>query len=165
MNGTKDSYELHTLHKETERLLSTKQKQQRIPIFVYICAFLACMSSLNTGYDIGIIASAIIYIQQDLNISNTQVEFMIASANFFAIIGSMIGGQFAHSFGRKPIIITSAIVSCIAVLLMASTSSFAIILLSRSMNGISIGMSLLITPLYIGIHSELIIYITSTTTL
>ena len=94
---------------ETTTLLISDDKKAKIntPMFVYICALLACMSSLNTGYDIGIIATAIIYIQQDLRISNTQVEFMIAIANFFAMIGSIIAGQAAHKFGRRKIIIAS----------------------------------------------------------
>eukprot|EP01083_Nonionella_stella_P028410 78233_1 len=132
----------------TERLLK-KRSNVQVPCFVYVCALLACMSSLNLGYDIGIIATAIIYIEQDLKISNQQIEVMVATANFFAIIGAIISGQLAHQYGRRKIIIAAAIISCAAVLLMAFTSNFFVIVLSRAMNGISIGFSLVVTPLYI----------------
>ena len=134
---------------EKKSLLSHNNNNNNTPIFVYIAAILCCISSLNTGYDIGIIASAIIFIQQDLNINNTQIELMVSFANLFAIIGSILGGNIAHNYGRKKVIIASAIISCFAVLIMSFTSNFIIILLSRSMNGIAIGCSLLIAPLYI----------------
>jgi len=128
---------------------SVTNNSRSTPRFVYICAFLASMSSLNTGWDIGIIATAIIYIEADLNINDSQIQLMIAIANFFAIIGSFLGGQCAHRFGRKKIMVTSAVLSCFAVLLMAFTSDFNVILLSRCVNGMCIGMSLLVTPMYI----------------
>eukprot|EP01084_Bolivina_argentea_P292509 502882_1 len=140
--------EKHTFQIAEKEALLTKT-HNKTPLFVYIAALLCCMSSLNTGYDIGIISTAIIYIESDLEINNTQIELIVASANFFAIIGALSGGNLAHLYGRKTVIILSAIISCVAVIMMSLTSNLFIILLSRSMNGISIGMSLSIAPLYI----------------
>jgi len=119
------------------------------PLFVYVCALLACMSSLNTGYDIGIIATAILYMERDMALSHTQIQLLIASANFCAIIGAVTGGSAAHRFGRKRIIIASAIISCVAVLITAFAPSFEVVLFSRMLNGTAMGFSILVTPLYI----------------
>ena len=114
---------------------------------VYIWAILASICSLNTGWDIGIIATAIIYIQKDLGLNDSQIQYMVASTNFFAIFGSIIGGQCAHKFGRKKVIISTAIASFCAVLLMAPTSNFGVILLCRSIFGLCAGSAVVVTSM------------------
>eukprot|EP01083_Nonionella_stella_P275773 936743_1 len=132
------------------RLSAAKDDVTRtIPLFVYLCVLLACMNSLNTGYDIGIIGSAIIYIEQDLNINNTQIQFLVASANASAIFGSLFGGQIAFQFGRRRAIIFTAVLSCIAVLCMAASPYFSLLIAARVINGLTMGMSFSVTPLYI----------------
>ena len=116
--------------------------------FVYLCTITACLSSILLGYDIGVMSGAIVYMERDLALTAWGEEVIIASFSFFSVIGALIGGQLAASFGRKKTIAISALLFFIGSIIMVITRIFAIILFGRILLGIASGLGLLIAPLY-----------------
>ena len=116
--------------------------------FVYLCTATACLSSILLGYDIGIMSGAIVYMERDLQLTKWDEEVIVASLSFFSIIGALMGGQLAASYGRKKTIAISAFLFFIGSIIMVMTKIFGIIVLGRILLGIATGLGLLIAPLY-----------------
>eukprot|EP01084_Bolivina_argentea_P087486 158018_1 len=116
--------------------------------FVYLCALTACLSSILLGYDIGVMSGAIVYMERDLALTKWDEEIIIASLSFFSIIGALIGGQLAASYGRKKTIGISALLFFIGSIIMVITKWFSFIVFGRILLGIATGIGLLIAPLY-----------------
>eukprot|EP01084_Bolivina_argentea_P172330 298523_1 len=129
----------------TQKLLPSNESQ----FYVYRNVLLACLGSLLLGYDTGIMSAAILYMDNDLNLTTMQKETIIASLNFFSAFGGLIFGQIARVFGRRFTIACASIIFFIGALLMASTKIFYIIVFSRILLGIAVGAGLMVTPLYI----------------
>eukprot|EP01083_Nonionella_stella_P282136 960193_1 len=122
--------------------------QDRIKPFMYVAAFLGCLSSILLGYDIGIISGAILFIKDDMELSDTQVEFVLGSFNIFAVLGSICAGKISDAQGRKRSIAYAALVFLAGALLMAVSAGFWSLLLGRLVTGIGAGAGLVLSPLY-----------------
>ncbi|CAK9315861.1 unnamed protein product [Citrullus colocynthis] len=57
-------------------------KKPKTNYFAFLCAIVASMSSVLVGYDIGVMSEAVIYIQQDFNISDVRWKFLSESSAF-----------------------------------------------------------------------------------
>ena len=87
----------------------------------------SCLSSFNIGFDIGIISGALLFIIEEFHLSSFVSEFYVRYAlswelNWFwhssmligALIASLVSGPLCDKLGRKPIILSSSLVRCIA---------------------------------------------------
>eukprot|EP01084_Bolivina_argentea_P172329 298522_1 len=94
-------------------------------------------------------SGAILYMENDLNLSNMEKETIIASLNLFSAFGGLLSGQIAGTFGRRFTIASAAVIFFIGALLMAATKIFYVIVFSRILLGIGVGAGLMVAPLYI----------------
>ena len=77
-------------------------------------------------------SGAVVGRQRDFDLSKMKVEVIIASLNLCSTFGAVGGGQVAHTLGRRKTICISAVVFFLGAILMAFTSSFAVIVLGMS---------------------------------
>ncbi|KAI3765051.1 hypothetical protein L2E82_15075 [Cichorium intybus] len=117
--------------------------------FVFACAVFASLNSVLLGYDVGVMSGAIIFIQQDLNISEVQVEVVVGILNIVSLIGSLAGGKASDNIGRKGTMALGAFIFQFGVILMSMAPNFGILLIGRLVTGIGIGFAILIVPIYI----------------
>ena len=59
-----------------------------ININLYIFAFCAALNSCNLGYDIGVNTAAAQLMQNDMELSNVQLEIFMGSLNLWAMVGA-----------------------------------------------------------------------------
>ena len=66
----------------------------------YVFAFCAALNSCNLGYDIGVNTSASPILQDDMELTDVELEIFMGSMNLFAMIGAFtthsILDQYAH---------------------------------------------------------------------
>ncbi|MBA0641016.1 hypothetical protein Goklo_025612, partial [Gossypium klotzschianum] len=63
--------------------VSKKPKRNK---FAFACSILASLASILLGYDIGVMSGAIIYIKDDLKISDVQVEILVGILNLYSLL-------------------------------------------------------------------------------
>ncbi|KAK0579210.1 hypothetical protein LWI29_022894 [Acer saccharum] len=104
-------------NEEEDLTLSNNQEQgfvdngdQRANKFVFACAIFASLNSVLLGYDVGVMSGAIIFIQEDLKISEVQVEILVGILSIISLLGSLAGGKTSDILGRKWTIALAAIV-------------------------------------------------------
>lgn len=94
-------------------------------------------------------SGAIIFIQEDLKISEVQEEVLVGILSIVSLLGSLAGGKTSDTIGRKWTIGLAAIVFQTGASIMALSPSFAVLMLGRLLAGIGIGFGVMIAPVYI----------------
>ncbi|KAF7805917.1 putative polyol transporter 4 [Senna tora] len=132
---------LHQQHQQDRRNSTRK--------YVLACAVFASLNNVLLGYDVGVMSGAIIFIKEDLKISEVKEEFLVGILSIVSLLGSLGGGRTSDIIGRKWTMALAAIVFQTGALIMTIAPSFTILLIGRLLAGVGIGFGVMISPIYI----------------
>ncbi|KAM1348865.1 hypothetical protein PS2_003044 [Malus domestica] len=116
--------------------------------FAVACAVLASMTSILLGYDIGVMSGASLFIKENLNISDVQVEVLNGTLNIYSLIGSALAGKTSDWIGRRYTIVLAETIFFIGALLMGFAPNYAFLMFGRFIAGVGVGYALMIAPVY-----------------
>ena len=148
MNDDKTSVEIQSENRNemnSTSAASTLAHFSRVNIF----AMCAAVNSCNLGYDIGVYTGAGDYIQDDLNLTDAELEIFIGAVNVFAMLGSIFSGISSDHWGRRWTFHWSAVMCVIGCSIIALAHSYWTLMVGRFFIGIGVGVGLAIDPLYI----------------
>ena len=117
--------------------------------FVTMVSWISALAGLLFGYDTGVISGAILFVQQDFQLSRVQEEVVVAAVLLGAVIGASFGGKLADRFGRRKILIQVGILFIIGAIGTALAPTPAWLAIGRVVVGIAIGIASFTAPLYI----------------
>ncbi|KAK2973964.1 hypothetical protein RJ640_030143 [Escallonia rubra] len=117
--------------------------------YVLASAIFASFNSVLLGYDVGVMSGAILFIQEDLQISEVQVEVLVGILSIISLFGSLAGGKTSDAIGRKWTMAFAAIIFQTGAAIMALAPSFGVLMVGRLLAGIGIGFGVMIAPVYI----------------
>ena len=117
--------------------------------FVHVAALFAALGGLLFGYDTGVISGALIFIKRDFHLITIAEEIVVSGVLLGATIGAIIGGRMADRFGRRNILLLTATIFGVGALASAVAPSPAILIISRVVLGIAIGLSSTTVPVYL----------------
>ena len=116
--------------------------------FIY---FFGSFGGILFGYDIGVMTGALPFLEKDWNLTNALIVGCITSAVMFgAIFGGAVAGQLSDRFGRRKMILVSAVVFAVfAILSMVAPNngSFYLIVV-RTLLGLAVGAASALVPAY-----------------
>src|SRR5262245_30550339 len=69
--------------------------------FLYVAAGISALGGLLFGYDTGVISGAILFIQQDFQLSPFGIELVVSSVLWGAVVGAACGGLLSDRLGRR----------------------------------------------------------------
>lgn len=130
---------------------------------IWLISFLSSITGFLFGFDEGIMSGIISSIQQDFRLDATETGLMMGLLPFGALFASFLTGKLCDWMGRRKVLYLVALIFISATLGIIATKSFPILCLMRFCLGVSIGMSVVVTPLYIsetapsGIRGKLVI--------
>ncbi|MFD1768818.1 sugar porter family MFS transporter [Sphingobacterium suaedae] len=101
------------------------------------------------GFDMAVISGAIPLIKHSFALSPTQEGVFVSSALVGCIVGVLFAGSASDRFGRRPTLIVAAILFLISAIGCAYSFSFPLLLSSRWIGGIGVGIASIVVPLYI----------------
>jgi SP family galactose:H+ symporter-like MFS transporter len=116
---------------------------------VLLTAAVAALGGLLFGYDTSVISGAILFLQGDFRISDKQLEFAVGIALAGALAGSAIAGYLTDRWGRRTVLIITAISFGIFAVLSGLAPGLATFVVARFFVGVCIGVASLVTPLYL----------------
>ncbi|KAL2937706.1 putative polyol transporter 4 [Bienertia sinuspersici] len=134
---------------ETSIYNQDKDKTDSSRRYVMACAFFASVNSVLLGYDVGVMSGAIIFIQEELKITEVQQEVLVGCLSIVSLIGSLAGGRISDAIGRKWTMAIGAIIFQLGALIMTIAHSFEILMIGRLLSGIGIGLGATIMGVYI----------------
>jgi SP family galactose:H+ symporter-like MFS transporter len=117
--------------------------------FVYIAAVFAGLGGLLFGYDTGVISGAQLFFANDFSLSTFALEGMVAAGLGGAAAGALLGGRLADLFGRRTLLIFTALIFAAGAIVCAAATSAAILFAGRIIVGLGIGLSSGTVPVYI----------------
>lgn len=125
--------------------LTEKPKKNK---FAFACAILASLTSILLGYDIGVMSGAVIFIKEDLKISDVEVEILVGILNLYCLVGSCAAGRISDWIGRRYIIVLANAIFFVGSLLMGFSTNYAFLMFSRFVAGIGVGFAIMIAPVF-----------------
>jgi MFS transporter, SP family, xylose:H+ symportor len=118
--------------------------------YVWGIALVAALGGLLFGYDWVVIGGARQFFEIYFRLESAEA---VGWANSCALIGcfagSLIAGSLGNRYGRKPVLVISAVLFAVSSILTGWASSFSIFIMWRIVGGVAIGLSSNISPLYI----------------
>lgn len=117
--------------------------------FVIACALFASLNSVLLGYDVGVMSGAILFMKEDLNLTEVQLEVLVGILSIISLLGSLAGGKTSDAIGRKWTIALAAVIFQSGAAIMSLASSFTVLMIGRLLAGIGIGFGVMIAPVYI----------------
>jgi SP family galactose:H+ symporter-like MFS transporter len=117
--------------------------------FVYMAALFAALGGLLFGYDTGVISGALIFIKQAFGLTTVAEEIVVSGVLLGATIGAIFGGKAADFFGRRRVLLVTAAIFGIGALASAAAPSPTILIVSRVVLGLAIGLASTNVPVYL----------------
>jgi MFS transporter, SP family, galactose:H+ symporter len=117
--------------------------------FVYLAAAFAGLGGLLFGYDTGVISGAELFFKNDFSLSVFALEVIVSGVLAGAAAGALLGGRLADVFGRRTLLIITALIFAAGAILCAAAPSAAILIVGRIIVGFGIGLSSSTVPVYI----------------
>lgn len=117
--------------------------------WLYVIAIVASLGGLLSGFDTGVISGALLFINETWPLSSLAKGWVVSSALVGAVIGAAANGILADVYGRKKVIIATAIIFAIGSVLCGFATSVAWLIAGRMILGLAIGMVNFVVPLYL----------------
>src|ERR1700722_17124561 len=117
--------------------------------FVYLAAIFAALGGLLFGYDTGVISGAELFFRNEFTLSTFALEVIVSGVLAGAAAGALLGGRLADLFGRRRLLIATAIIFGLGGLGCAAATSPAMLIVGRIIVGLGIGLASGTVPVYI----------------
>ncbi len=116
---------------------------------VYMTAGIAALAGLLFGYDTGVISGAILFIKDQFKLASSAVEAVVSAVLIGAVIGAAFSGAITDKFGRKKVLVVTALLFAVGAIGASFAANVAMIVLFRLIIGVAIGVASYTAPLYI----------------
>jgi MFS transporter, SP family, galactose:H+ symporter len=117
--------------------------------FIYVAAVFAALGGLLFGYDTGVISGAELFLKNDFSLSTFALELIVSGVLAGAALGALLGGRLADLFGRRKLLIVTAVIFGVGAIVCAAATSPAILIFGRTIVGLGIGLASGTVPVYI----------------
>ena len=119
--------------------------------FLYFICLVSAMGGLLFGYDWVVIGGAKPFYELYFGISGSPLLQGVAmtTALIGCLVGAMVAGAAADRFGRKPLLMTAAVLFTVSAVATGLFNDFTLFNLSRFIGGVGIGVASALSPMYI----------------
>lgn len=117
--------------------------------WLYVIAAVASLGGLLAGFDMGVISGALLFINDTWNMSDFTKGWVVSSAIVGAVIGAAGNGFLSDIYGRKKVIIATALIFAVGSVICAAAPSIGWLIAGRVILGLAVGMVNFVIPLYL----------------
>jgi len=118
----------------------------RYAIFLTI---IAALGGFLFGYDTAVISGTTEDVKLFYDLNDFQQGWYVGCAILGSIIGVMMSGKLSDAFGRRPLLMTAAVMFSVSAIGCAIYTTFDQLVVYRIIGGVGIGIASIIAPLYI----------------
>lgn len=117
--------------------------------YVILISVVAALGGLLFGFDTAVISGTINFIQPYFGLSEAGLGWTVSSLLFGCIGGVMLAGKAGDHYGRKKVLMLSALLFFVSAVGSASAHSLVFFLIARVLGGIAVGVASILSPMYI----------------
>src|SRR6266705_708944 len=119
-------------------------------VYLWTISLVAALGGLLFGYDWVVIGGAKPFYEQYFHLTNaSQQGWAVSCALIGCLFGAMISGTLCDKYGRKLLLLLSALLFAVSSLAIAMTSVFHTFVAWRIAGGMAIGLASNLSPMYI----------------
>jgi sugar porter (SP) family MFS transporter len=123
--------------------------RHRVPPYAILIAVIAAIGGLLFGYDTSVISGAILFVRKQFGLSSVETEVAVSVVLAGAALGASMAGYLSDRFGRRPVLLVNAIIFGVFAVVTGLANGPGLFLAARFLVGGAIGVTSMITPLYI----------------
>ncbi|OQP59543.1 MFS transporter [Niastella vici] len=112
-------------------------------------SFVSALGGYLFGFDFSVIAGALPFLKVQFQLNAWWEGFLTGSLALGCIIGCLVAGNLADRYGRRPGLMTAALIFTVSSLGMALAPSLTSFVIARFAAGIGVGMASMLSPMYI----------------
>lgn len=112
-------------------------------------SFIVALGGFLLGFDSAVISGAIGGIRTYFEMSDWELGFSVGCVIFGAMAGNLMAGPLSDKYGRRSLLIVTAILFTISATWSALATDYASFVIARIIGGVGIGGAILIAPIYI----------------
>ncbi|MBS2536983.1 sugar porter family MFS transporter [Catenulispora sp. NF23] len=101
------------------------------------------------GYDLGVIAGVLVLLAKQWSLTAFQKGAITASLSVGAMVGALLAGRLCNRIGRRLTIMAAAVVVIIGTIACVTVGGWQVMMLTRGVIGIGIGLSSATVPTYL----------------
>ncbi|HXX99459.1 MAG TPA: sugar porter family MFS transporter [Candidatus Limnocylindrales bacterium] len=116
---------------------------------IALASAVAALGGLLFGYDTSVISGAMLFLRKDFQLSDVQLEFAVGIALAGALVGSALAGYSADRWGRRVTLLVTGFGFGVFAAASGLASELVTFVIARFFVGVCIGVSSLVTPLYL----------------
>jgi sugar porter (SP) family MFS transporter len=117
--------------------------------FIGKVSLIAGLGGILYGFDMGIIAAALIFVRATFSLSTQMEEVVVSVVLIGAMLGAVLGGTSADRFGRRTILVWGGVLFVIGSILAMLAPNVLMLIISRTLLGIAIGFTSVTAPVYV----------------
>src|SRR3954468_5711459 len=117
--------------------------------YLFIVCFIAALGGFLFGFDTAVISGVLSFVVKDFSFNPVMEGWFVSCALLGCIIGVSISGKLSDKYGRKIVLILSAVLFLASALGCMFSGSFSVLVIFRLIGGLGIGVASMVSPLYI----------------
>jgi sugar porter (SP) family MFS transporter len=117
--------------------------------FQWKVASIAGLGGILYGYDIGIIAAALLYVRSTFSLSPHMEGIVVSSVLVGSMLGAIVGGALADKYGRRTVLLAGAIIFIAGSIVAFLAPTAALLIVARFVLGLAIGFTSVTAPVYV----------------
>lgn len=128
---------------------SPAQSAQVKKSYLYLVCLVAALGGFLFGFDTAVISGTVGLVKHDFQLNAVNEGWFVSCALLGCVIGVSLSGKLSDKYGRKIILILSAVLFLISALGCMLSGSFNELVAFRLVGGLGIGVASMVSPLYI----------------
>jgi SP family arabinose:H+ symporter-like MFS transporter len=117
--------------------------------YLYLVCLVAALGGFLFGFDTAVISGTVSLVKHDFNLNAVSEGWFVSCALLGCIIGVSFSGKLSDKYGRKIVLIISAVLFLASALGCMLSNSFTVLIVFRLIGGLGIGVASMVSPLYI----------------
>ena len=117
--------------------------------FIRRVSFIAGLGGILYGFDMGVIAAALIYVRDSFHLSTLMQEVLVIAVLVGVMIGALVGGTVADRIGRRKTLIWGAVLFIAGSILAPLSPNVYVLFVARALLGVAVGFTSVTAPVYV----------------
>jgi sugar porter (SP) family MFS transporter len=117
--------------------------------FLLRVSFIAGLGGILYGFDVGIIAAALLFVRNTFALSTHLEEIVVSVVPAGTMVGAIVGGILSDRLGRRVTLLWSGVIFIVGSILAPLSPNVGALIAARSLLGFAIGFTSVTAPVYV----------------